>query len=502
LRSLVQSGRFAIGATYVNPHAALFPRALHHLFAFNSVVEREFGARPAVAVMNDVPSFPEAIVDAAAAAGVKAFLLGVNLTFSPALPKAMTAGPFVWKSSRGAQVIVYADPAGYTAAWSKWGIDPVTARFFVKAFRDQDDFAVAESGVAAMWPGRSGLAVIQHAFDNWGCDGARRLPVFAAKWNAAGKRPRIAVGTPADALAAWSKLNLPALQGEWGGDWETVRASVPITTARLRRAAESVPASAPIERRLAIAEAMDHSGGMGPGWPNYFTEEQTKTENTEWAAIFRRATGDQPTAGIGGSGSPARQSARADLSAFAPWLDTARLSPRLAWCRHSFGKFHFPADAPAVGETASVETAGRRLTLRARLDRNKVPDDDKAQVHIGWSVPLTARLSELRAWPVGSAAAAARRWLPGEPPKVFVAPDGLMVDTPAGRFMVSSELAFTYRFAIVGGRSHLQVLLCSQSRLCHLKGGGKAVLPFADLYPGEPAILDAELVITAPASHR
>ena len=41
-RKHIRAGRLGIGASYVNPHAALFPRSLHHLFAFNEVVEREF----------------------------------------------------------------------------------------------------------------------------------------------------------------------------------------------------------------------------------------------------------------------------------------------------------------------------------------------------------------------------------------------------------------------------------------------------------------------------
>lgn len=496
LKSLVQSGRFAIGATYVNPHASLFPRSLHHLFAFNDVVEREFGVRPAVAVMNDVPSFPEALVDAAAAAGVRGFLLGTNLGFSPPLSKAMTSGPFIWRSSRGAEVVAYADPNSYTAAWSKWGIDPVTARFFNKAWRGMDDFAVAEAGIAAMWPGRSGLVAVEHAFDNWGCEGAKRLPAFAAKWNAAGKQPRIQAGTPAEAFAAWSKLKLPTLQGEWGGDWEIGRAACPVTVARLRAVAERTPPTAPLERRLAIAAAMDHSGGMGPGWPNYFTEEQTKAENAEWAEMFSKAIGE--TSQKSGSAG-ARASGRANLSAFAPWIETKLLSPRLVWCRHSFGRFYFPADAQSVGEAAGVEAAGRRLTLWARLDRTKIPNDDKDQVHIGWSVPLVARLSEIHAWPVGSDAGVTGRWLRGEPPQIFIAPDGLVIETAAGRLTVTSNLAFAYRIANVAGRARLQALLVSQSRLCHLKGGEKRVLPFADLYPGEPAQLDAELVLTLPA---
>jgi hypothetical protein len=40
-------------------------------------------------------------------------------------------------------------------------------------------------------------------------------------------------------------------------------------------------------------------------------------------------------------------------------------------------------------------------------------------------------------------------------------------------------------------------MLVRQSRRCEFKDHAVKVLPFERLYPGEPRILDAELVITA-----
>ena len=503
LKSLLQSDRFAIGATWCSPHAALFPRSLHHLFAFNEVIQREFGVRPTVAVMNDVPSFPEALVDAAAAAGVKGFLLGMNLEFSQPLPAHMTDGPFIWKSARGSQVIVSADKYSYTSAYSAWGIDPDTARFFGrKKFGDKKGFAVTEAGIADAGKDRIGLVAVQQAFDNWNCGAAVRTAKFARDWNAAGRKPPIKVGVPAHAFTAWEKLKLPILEGEWGGDWETVRASCPVWTARLRHAANVVPPHAPMERRLAIATAMDHSGGMGPGWPNYFTEEQTKQENIERSAIFREAIGHDDTNVL--AGVSARNTARIakpntpsaqQLTAFSAWIDVPRLKPQLVRDRPFPWGMCFSRNAQPIECPAGMEARGPRLALWARLDRAAIPGDDKGNVAVGWDIPLRGPTSNFRTWPAGSAAGAAGRWLPGKPAPTLIAPDGLIIETSAGRLSVTSALAFAFRILDVGGQAHLQALLVGQSRQCALKGGQKQVLPFADLYPGEPVVLDAELVL-------
>lgn len=503
LRSLLQSGRFAVGASWCSPHAALFPHSLHHLFAFNETIKREFGVQPAYAVMNDVPAFPEALVDAAAAAGVQGFLLGVNLSFSQPLPAYMTSGPFIWRSSQGSQIVVSVDKDGYVAAFSKWGIDPGTALFFEnKKFGDKRGFDVTEAAITDAGKGRSGLVVAQQAFDNWDCRTAERTAMFAREWNTRGCKPPIKVGVPTEAFAAWKKLKLPTLEGEWGGEWEMVRATCPVWTARLRHAANSVPPDAPLERRLAIATAMDHSGSMGPGWPNYFTEDQTKQGNAEWAAIFREGIVDYDTDVM--AAVSARNTARIakpnaqspqKLTSFSEWIDTSKFKPQIVRNGPSASGAFFDRNAQAVECPAGIEVKGPRISLWARLDRSTIPGDDKENVTVGWDVPLRGPASEIRAWPAGSKAGMAGRWLRGKQPLTQIAPDGLLIETAAGRLSITSALVFTFRILDVDSQAHLQALLVYQSRLCALKGGQKKVLPFSDLYPGEPALLDAELAI-------
>ncbi len=494
-RDLVRAGRIGIGASYVNPHAALFPRSLHLLFAFHEEVERAFGVRPSFAVLNDVPAYPEALVDAAAAAGVRGFLIGANLSFSAPLPPALASGPFVWRSAAGARVVVSIDPDSYTSAFTKWGIDPATSRFFARdRFVGKEGLDLAAASIAEMGAGRTGTVAVQQAFDNWGLAAARRLPAFVREWGASRRTPRVVAGTPADAFAAWDPAALPVREGEWGGEWEEVRAGCPHTTARLRRAADAMRGDAPLPRRLALAVAMDHTGSLGGPWPGTFTEVQARAHAAEWARMLREAIGDSPDPR---EADRREGGAKPDLGALAAVLDAAALSAGLVRAPRSLGAAYFPAGRPRADAAAGVEARAGEATLWARLDRASIPGDEVGNVDVGWDVPLRAARAQVRAWPRGSASGEKGAWLKGAPPSTFVAPEGLVVETPQGRVLFASEHAFAYRVADLAGRAHVQALLVRQSRLCVLKGGAKAVLPFDALYPGEPARLAAELTIRA-----
>src|SRR5262249_43674256 len=146
------------------------------------------GKRPTVAVLNDVPAAPEALVDALAAAGIKYLLGAPNLTFSPPMPAAVSQTPFYWQSSRGNKVLVYLDPDGYGAGLG-WGLPPACARGFnPRRFpKTASDDQVLDTGVGTELAKRSTqfpYLIIQDAFDNWDPNCASRLPSAVQLWNA------------------------------------------------------------------------------------------------------------------------------------------------------------------------------------------------------------------------------------------------------------------------------------------------------------------------------
>ena len=171
LRALVMSGRFGVAATLLSAHAAAFPHALTLLTMHLDRIERELGRRPTVAVVNDVPAFPEALVDALAKAGIKYLLAAPNLTLSPPIPVGISQHPFYWESARGNRVLTYLDTDGYGEGLA-WGLPPACARLFnARRFPASiSDDQVLDAGARvelARHPQEMALTIVQDAFDNW-----------------------------------------------------------------------------------------------------------------------------------------------------------------------------------------------------------------------------------------------------------------------------------------------------------------------------------------------
>ena len=184
LRRLVISGRIGVGATLLSPHAAAFPQALRLLTLHLDRVQRELGVRPTVAVINDVPALPEAMVDALAAAGIRYLLGAPNLVFSAPLPAYLAKQPFYWESSRGARVLVYLDTDGYTSASSTWGLPPECAtamnpRRFPQSLGPDGIVARGVSDGLRNRGNNLPLLIVQDAYDNWDTQCARFLPTAA-----------------------------------------------------------------------------------------------------------------------------------------------------------------------------------------------------------------------------------------------------------------------------------------------------------------------------------
>ncbi len=493
LRALMKEGRISAGAAWCSPHAAAFPESLDLLFAHLDDFERIFGVRPAVAVLNDVPSYPEALVDAAARAGVRYLLIGANIAFSPPMPARLSRTPFWWESAAGNRVLAWVDDDSYTAAYTKWGIDPGTARFFgPKEFpggeKDLDTMKRGIDARLASLAAPRGAAVVQHAFDNWDTGAAARLPAAAALWNGAGRGPRIVAGGPDVFFADLDRTHgreIPAVTGEWGGQWDTLRAANPVWTWRLQVAMRRAGTSASPEDRAALATAMEHSQGLGPGWPGMLTREQVLAHNAQVAALFLRAS----RVGLGDEAATALPVPR-DMPRCAgePVLLKAVLAhvrPRVRAGQPWFGPFVAGGREPADTEIHAC-TDLARWSGRVTLTRTSLPAGDTAVVI---EVGLKGRRAGLTIAPVDSPAGRAGRWLTGTPPAYVVAPGGVRIEGLAYPVTVTADLILSWALVADGEDPEvtwLQGLALRQGRVCTFKGDVVETLAFADLYPGEP----------------
>jgi hypothetical protein len=507
-RRALRSGQLIVSAAWLSPHGSIFPEFLGLLTAHLDEMERLLDFRPAVAVLDDAPSHPEALVDALAGSGVRYLLVGANMFITEPLPARLVRSPFWWESAKGARVLVYVDPNSYDQAldWP-WATD--ASRFANVAVSPDEKIALAtaDQGFRKLLAGttaRYDALVFEHAFDDWAADAVKDLPPFVRMWKSAGLEPALVLSSPLDYfrhIEARYGTELPVYRGEWGGQWDLIRAMCPVWTWRLREAMKRIPTDAPVDVREAAATAMDHGLTLGPGWPGKFTEAETIAHARGQAQVFARAVEMAGRAAGKGTKSVPRVDSRpmfpktrdlrpldhdwrevlADPLRIRVRIGPGQLSPFLS------------ADAPPFDVPLTLEARGPRLTVRLHIDRTSLPGAESRITYVVMELPLRAGKDRLLIAPVGSPSALAGRWLLGTPPDVVVAPGGLRVMGLARPLRVSSPLAFSYSLIqdpADAGLTWLQVLLVRQCDLCELKDGTKKVLPFKDLYPGEPDVLD------------
>jgi hypothetical protein len=505
LRALVRNGRIGVGATLLSPYASAFPEALHLLTLHLNRVERELGRRPTVAVVNDVPAVPEALVDALAAAGIHYLLMGPNLSFSAPLPAELTRDPFYWQSARGARVLVAMDPGGYSTALTAWLLPPACVRFFDPARfpRTISDDSILSLGVGRqLRTGTFPLAIIQHAMDNGEPYCAQDLAAAARRWNQRRTRTTLVAGNPEvyfQHLESRFGMRLRTLHGEWGGDWDLLRASEPVWTWRLRTAIRALNPVSPRELQIAAVMATDHNVGLGPRWLDGVPSTTARQHIAAVAELYRHVVGSA-------LGSAALSSVPAPMTppARGEWPGTWRevVGERNDAARVRAGPaFIYPfvtENAPTVATPMNVTADQQRLLIHTEIDRNAMERQLGPRYQAVIEVKLRAAIEKVTIAPESSASARAGRWLLGRPSVRIVAPEGVRVTGPGWTFHAYGPLISGWtlvRDPQDAGVTRLQALVLVHAVEGTISGGQKLRLPFADAYPGEPAVpaFDLEL---------
>jgi hypothetical protein len=511
LRTLVQRGQIGVGATLLSPYAAAFPGSLRLLTLHLDRIQRELGRRPTVAVINDVPAVPEALVDALAAAGIKYLLLGPNLIFSSPLPANVTTDPFYWESARGARVLVSIDPAGYGAGLSRWLLPPDCIRAY-----DPREFPAAMSddsilnlGVRQQLAHRTTiepLSIIQHAIDNGGPECVTNLDAAARRWNMRRNVTKLVPSIPDvyfQHLEARRGTTLRVLHGEWGGDWDMLRASEPVWSWRLRQAMRAITPTSPRTLSLAAVMATDHNVGLGPRWQDGLPVAEARQHITDVAELYRSVVGTA-------LGAAALASLPAPLVAppAGPWPAAWRqiIGERSGAARVRAGAaFLYPFvndTAPDAAVPITVTADEHRLLIHTGIDRVALERRLGPRYQAVIEVTLHAPIGAVTLAPDSSASALAGHWLLGTPTQPVVAPEGVRVSGPGWSFTAHGPLLISWtlrRDPHNPAFTRLQALAIVHAVEGTVTGGQKLRLPFAEMYPGEPAtpVFDLELRLRA-----
>jgi hypothetical protein len=498
VRQLLQRGQIGVGASWVTPHAAAFPDALRFLTLHVDELDRQFGYRPTVAVLNDPPSYPEALADALAEHGVRYVLVGANMFLTPPFPAELVRTPFWWETARGNRLLVYIDPDGFTAAFNKWGLGPRCAQAFnAKRFpQNRGEMETMQDGIRAGLrdvPATYHALIVQQALDNWDTDCANELPGAVRAWNKRGDLPQLVIAQPEAYFRHIQDRYGPALpvwRGEWGGHWDELRSANPVWTWRLREAARQLRTDAPRDARAAIATALDHNLALG-GAREGMTERDCRQHIRETAGIFERAVrlAAGPRALTAQPADPELESTPISAALSAVFASASpvrvRAGPRDLW-------FVRP-DAAVSRMPIRIGSHSDHFAARAEIDRRSLVGEN-----VVIEVALRGARGGFRLAPDASPDAVAGRWLAGEPPFV-IAPAALRVIGSRFLLKVTSDVVFTWTLTPdprAPDVTWLQGLVARQSDGCVLEGGRKVALPFEVLYPGEPANLVVHLDVS------
>jgi hypothetical protein len=508
LRTLVQRGRIGIGATLLSPYAAAFPDALHLLTLHLDRVQRELGRRPTVAVINDVPAVPEALVDGLAAAGIKYLLMGPNLVFSAPLPLRITRDPFYWESARAARVLVSVDPNSYGAALNRWLLPPdciriIDPRHFPGAISDDSILSLGVGQQLGHLTTTEPLSIIQLAIDNEAPDCFANLGAAARRWNQRQHAAKLVPSLPDTYfrhLEARRGKQLRVLHGEWGGDWDLLRASEPVWSWRLRQAIHALTPTSPRTLAIAAVMAADHNVGLGPRWEDGLPVAEALQHMAQVAELYRVVV-----SGALGTAGPAAVPAPLVAPPPGTWPPAWRqiVGDRNTAARVRAGAaFIYPFvndTAPDAALPMTVTADDRRLVIHTSIDRIALERRLGARYQAVIEVTLHAPIGTITLSPDSSASGRAGRWLLGSPPQRIVAPEGVRVTGPGWAFRARGPLLIGWTLARDPANpafTRLQALAIHHSVEGPVSGGQKLRLPFAAMYPGEPAVpvFDLELL--------
>ncbi|MGH7524391.1 MAG: hypothetical protein ACREK8_08800 [Gemmatimonadales bacterium] len=509
LRALVMRGQIGVGATLLSPYAAAFPDALRLLTLHLDRITRELGRRPTVAVVNDVPAVPEAMVDALAAAGIHYLLMGPNLMYSPPLPATVTRAPFYWVTSSGARVLVAIDPEGYQAGLNRWFLPPECLRSIdAREFGGLSDDSILNLGVATQLA-RQGrglpLSIVQHSLDNSGPECVASLGAAVARWNARPHVARLIVSTPDvffHHVEARFGSTLAVRRGEWGGIWDLLRASEPVWSWRLRRAIHAISATTSRDLRLAAVEVTDHNMGLGPRWLDGLPAEVARQHVAGVADSYRRLVeGVLGRAAL--SSIPPPIPAPAGNSWPSAWRTLLGDRAHAAVVRAGLAFLYpFVSDsAPAAPVPITASADAQRLVIHATIDRVRLEQRLGPRYQAVIEVTLRAPIAAIRIAPATSADGRAGRWLLGTPMEPIITPDGVRVTGPGWSLTGHGPLLLAWALRPDPGNpawTKLQALAVVHSVDGIVDGGARVRFPFSMMYPGEPAVpvFDLELTLS------
>jgi len=399
LVGLIKKGQIQLSAVWGSTHTEFMsPEQLNRLVYDMKAIERQYGIKADLAMMDDVPGFTSRLPQVLAKSGVKYFVNGSNLFISGGTALWPGKLPFYWQSSDGSRVLTWQTQSklgGYTEAMADYYIDALSIEpytkehFYPKEWEGVPQMEIMQRGVDkllkqygdASYPHDAVMLLYLHDFISSSLQKDNLLPSVRA-WNAAGKQPRIVVATPAEFFRHLESQNpqFPTYAGDWTGLWSEVKTNSPKITANARWAQDHLPAAEMLwslltfregtsfpagnfeSARINLLKYHEHSGAAQVGWPKLMSRDETDIQNSQYVDYTRNARTEVEK--LLSSGLQTLLSQKTD----APGAENIVVFNPLSWTRSEF----VDVSASATGSIAVRDLQTGKFVPSQRISSAKV----------------------------------------------------------------------------------------------------------------------------------
>jgi len=330
LMNLIKRGQIALSTSWGSMHTDFMgAEELNRLVYDYAKLERTYGIKSEVALLNDVPGHPTSLPNVLAGSGTKYLVTGANLFIQQATTLAPGNVPFYWQSPDGNKVLTWVSQSkrgGYTEGLTDFYLDP----FSLDPYTDKTPFEMFNPELAGkktpMEIMEIGVTELLNRYNKAGYKYDAVMAMYAhdfieptdvinldkavKMWNAKHKQIQLKIATPNEFLkyieTKYAAL-IPTHRGEWSGLWSESKTQSPRISALARYAHDHTPATEtlwsaismtrkipfPVGNFSSIYDLMltydEHSGAGNNGWIQLNSREPLEEQNRQYVRYMNTA---------------------------------------------------------------------------------------------------------------------------------------------------------------------------------------------------------------------
>lgn len=404
LMNLIKQKRIAVSTSWGSMHTDFMgAEELNRLTYDYAKLERTYGIKSEIALLNDVPGHPTSLPNVLAGSGTKYLVTGANLFIQQATTLAPGNVPFYWQSPDGSKVLTWVSQSkrgGYTEGLTDFYLDP----FSLDPYTDKTPFEmfnpemagkktpleVMEIGVTELLNRYNGAnykydaVMTMYAHDFIEPTDVLNLEKAVKMWNAKHKEVQLKIATPDEFLkyieTKYAAI-LPTFRGEWSGLWSESKTQSPRISALARYAHDHTPATETLWSALAMTRKIpfpvgnfndlydlsltydEHSGAGNNGWIQLNSREPLEEQNRQYVRFMNTAKSEIDflfDQGLNFITQPSRHDAQTKAKNANTW--NAIVYNGLSWRRNDVVKLKSPRENLKISEIKDL-TNDQKITF-------------------------------------------------------------------------------------------------------------------------------------------